>query len=75
MPDNNGILLYQSGKLINRHECDFGNLLSQKFYQKKYLNKPNNIFNVVGEIHFTKQIKLINFKTAVQINSNYLCFL
>lgn len=55
---NNGILLYWKGRMINRFEVEFGKLMEEKFYKKRYRSPPKNIWTIVGiiELDHTKFI-------------------
>lgn len=54
---NNGILLYSRGRLINRYETDFGKMMEECFYKKKYRQPPKNFFPFLGIIDFNEKIE------------------
>lgn len=45
---NNGILLYWNGRMINRFDIEFGRMIEEKFFMKRYRSPPRNIWNIVG---------------------------
>lgn len=51
---NNGILLYWNGRMINRFETEFGRMIDDKFYKRKYRSPPRNIWPIVGVIEVDK---------------------
>lgn len=59
---------------MNRYECEFGELLSERFYKKKMVRKERarNLFNVVGVIHLSKEIRLVGFGTEVKKDGKFL---
>ncbi len=64
--------MYQSGKLVNRYECKFGQLLTEKFYGKELPKNGNkNVFLIVGEVHVTNEIKLVSFETEFRKDRKY----
>ena len=54
--NNNGILLYSKGRMINRYQTEFGKMFEECFYRKKYRLPPKNIFNFLGIIEFDESI-------------------
>ena len=53
---NNGILLYWNGRMINRFDTEFGRMIEEKFFMKRYRSPPRNIWKIVGivELDSTK---------------------
>ena len=47
---NNGILLYSKGRLINRHGTEFGVMMDDCFFKKKYKQPAKNIWRFLGVI-------------------------
>lgn len=50
---NQGILIYCGNQLIDRWDCKFGEMISDKFYKKKY-KKREIIFGFAGVIILSK---------------------
>lgn len=47
---NNGILLYFKGRMINRHGTEFGTMMDDCFFKKKYKKPARNIWKFLGVI-------------------------
>lgn len=54
---NEGILVYSGNSLVDRFDCPLGQLLSQKFYKKKYRGRTN-LFKFVGVLQLKGDLSL-----------------
>ena len=73
---NNGILLYYKGRMINRHGTEFGTMLDDCFFKKRYKKPPYNIWKIVGVIEMNEEIIKVNLmKTKLITNLFYHKFI
>ena len=51
---NNGILLYSRGRLINRNGTEFGTMMEDCFFKKKYKKPARNIWKFLGVLELNE---------------------
>ena len=74
IPQLKGILIYYRNRLINRYDCEFGNLFWEKFYRTKY-RKVFPIWQRSGIINIINGIEPKSTMGGFKVNGNYRKFL
>ena len=62
MSNNQGILIYCDNVLIDRYDCKFGQIITDKFYKKKH-KKNKNLFKYAGIIIVSNNLRINMSKT------------
>lgn len=57
--------------MIDRYDCKIGQLISDKFYKKRYKKAKTNIFKYVGVLYLSSNMKLNQLKTKVRNQLKY----
>ena len=72
--NNLGILVYHNDRLLNRLDCNFGDLFKEEFYKTKY-KKAANLFEYLGVINIKKGLLPNYFSNWMKKNKNYYNFI
>jgi len=65
-----GILIYCGNILIDRYDCNLGEIISDKFYKKKY-RRNENIFKYLGIVMINESLHLNKAKTCLKKRTIY----